>query len=144
MSAVALSREALMLRWIMLHSGGWQVLVPAVIAFCIGGIFAKRHLPLTFALVWLASLVAIYITSGIGRFAFQSPPRWAVMVGMAAVGVAIPVGAAYAGAALFRRARTSVRWSAALAVGLLAVPVTSLVAGYVGDRVLPILYRHGV
>ena len=66
------------------------------------------------------------------------------MVGMAAIGVAIPTGAAYAGAVLLRRARTSVRWSAALAVGLLAVPVTSLVAGYIGDRVLPILYRHGV
>ena len=56
MSPVALSTEALMLRWIMLHSGGWQVLVPAVIVFCIGGVFAKRYLPLTFGVVWLASL----------------------------------------------------------------------------------------
>lgn len=136
-----------MLRWLLLHTAGWQVLVPALIAFCIGGVLSTRRgercPPLTFGAVWLVSLVAIYLLAGIGRYATVSPIRWSAMVAMAALGVAIPIGTAYVGSELLRRAGAVARWFGALAVGLAAVPVTSLVAGFIGDRVLPLLHRYG-
>ncbi len=134
--------------WIVVHSQGWQVLLPAIVVFCAAGaVLTHKHaetvLPITFGAVWIASFAAIYLMGHISRFVMISPWRWAALVLMAALGVALPIGAAYVGAALWRRRSIWIRWGVAFGLGLLGILATNYVAGFIGDRVLPFLLAHG-
>lgn len=128
-----------LLAWIQLHTAGWEIFLPLVLALALAGTPLKRSsraawLPYFIVAAWSVAMGLVYLASGTDRFWYFARRRWAFMVATILLAGSIPIAAA----AGFLLARAPSRWRprtqalcSALA-GIVAIPLTNLASGLIG------------
>lgn len=131
------------IHWYAHHIVGWQVLLPAILFFGLSAMLADRRgraewIPWLFFVAWGVAVGGTYLQAGVGRFMTRNPALWAAMTATALVVTLIPLGLCQLAAYVTRRTLPrAVSWTAGTVLAIVALPITNVVSGVIGDLVLP-------